>query len=82
MSSAALSKGTDRVKSPVENSDSKSDCEVSSSSKVTDSKIVHSSIETTKENTVVTTVPTKLLSSHDNTKLDIDRKQNEFGVNK
>lgn len=60
MSSTTQSKNTDkRVKSPVENSGSKNDCEVSSSSKVNDFKAVQNSNEGNKENTAIVSVPAK-----------------------
>lgn len=68
MSSATQSKSTDkRVKSPVESIGSKSECEVSSSCKVNEFKIEPNSNEGTKENTEITTVPTKHPPSHDRT---------------
>lgn len=71
MSSTTQSKSTDkRVKSPVENSGSKNDCEVSSSSKVNDFKAVQNSTEGNKENTAIVTVPAKFSYSNDNLKPD------------
>lgn len=72
MSSTAQSKSTEkRVKSPFETSESKSDCEVSSSSKVNDSKIVQSSKKTTKENTELTNVLAKSMPSNDSVKIEL-----------
>lgn len=76
MSSTALSNSSDRVKSPVENSDSKSDCEVSSSSKVNEFKTLESL--KAKENTKITSVPIKTLPSHDNTKIDLKSLENKM----
>lgn len=77
MSSATQS--DKRVKSPVENIGSKSECEVSSSCKVNEFKSESNSNEGTKENTEITAVPTKHLPSHDTTnpktieaKMDLD----------
>lgn len=72
MSSTAQSKSTEkRVKSPIETSESKSDCEVSSSSKVNDLKIVQSSKKTTKENTELTNVLAKSVPSNDSVKIEL-----------
>lgn len=68
MSSTTLSNNTDSVKSPVENNDSKNDCEVSSSSKLNDFKTIESL--TAKENTESIFVPIKSLPSDDKTKID------------
>lgn len=71
-SSPVQSKNTDkRVKSPtVQSSDSKNDCEVSSSSKVSEIKSVQSSRDRTKENTELALVPLKSLPSYETSKSD------------
>lgn len=72
LSSAAQSKSTEkRVKSPtIENFDSKSDCEVSSSSKTSYIKSVQISRDRTKENTELASVPIKALPSYEYSKSD------------
>lgn len=65
MSSATLSKDTERVKSLVETNDSRSDCEVSTT-------------ETSKENSDIVLLPVKSSPSHDNTKLESKLTENKM----
>lgn len=79
MSPAALSKSAEnRIKSSVENSDRKSDCEVSSSSKVNNLRTVQSFIERSKENTEIASGPTKPFPCYDNMKMDTKAMENKI----
>lgn len=87
MSSTIQSKNTEkRVKSPDRNSVSKSDCEVSSSSKTIESKIASNSKERTKENTESTNVLQKIqIPSNDSIKMEsksTDTKMNSDQTNR
>lgn len=79
MSLAAQSKSTDKiVKLAVESSGLKNDCEVTSSSKVSDLKSVQSSKDRAKENTELNNVLPKSMPSHDSVKSDSKATDNKM----